>query len=98
VVRQKKASTPEQDVLRDLQTIPNIGPAMAGDLVRLGISDVHQIGEREPDEMYETLCALDGVRHDPCVLDVLSAAVAYARGEPARPWWEFSRERKARRP
>jgi len=98
VVRQKKASTPEQDVLRDLQTIPNIGPAMAGDLVRLGISDVHQIGEREPDEMYETLCALDGVRHDPRVLDVFSAAVAYARGEPARPWWEFSRERKARRP
>jgi len=98
VVRQKRAPTPQQDALRVLQTIPNVGPAMAGDLVRLGISDVRQVGQREPGEMYESLCALDGVRHDPCVLDVFSAAVAYARGEPARPWWEFSRERKARRP
>ena len=98
MARKRKASTPEQDALRVLQSIPNIGPAMAGDLVRLGIGDVRQVGERQPDEMYQTLCALDGVRHDPCVLDVFSAAVAYARGEPARPWWEFSRERKARRP
>lgn len=95
-MKPKKASTPQQDVLRVLQTIPNVGPAIAGDLVRLGITDVRQVGERDAGEMYETLCALDGVRHDPCVLDVFSAAVAYARGEPARPWWEFSRERKAR--
>ncbi|MDQ2741395.1 MAG: helix-hairpin-helix domain-containing protein [Chloroflexota bacterium] len=97
-MRQKRASTPEQDLLRALQTIPSVGPAMAGDLVRLGISDVRQVGEREPAEMFETLCDLDGMRHDPCVLDVFSAAVAYARGEPARPWWEFSRERKTCRP
>jgi len=95
-VKPKKTSTPQQDVLRVLQTIPNVGPAIAGDLVRLGITDVRQVGERDAGEMYETLCALDGVRHDPCVLDVFSAAVAYAQGEPARPWWEFSRERKAR--
>ncbi len=98
MARQKKASTPEKDVLLVLQTIPNVGPAIAGALVRLGVSDVRQVGQREPAEMYESLCTLDGVRHDPCVLDVFSAAVAYARGEPARPWWEFSRERKARRP
>ncbi len=95
-MKPKKTSTPQQDVLRVLQTIPNVGPAIAGDLVRLGITDVRQVGERDAGEMYETLCALDGVRHDPCVLDVFSAAVAYAQGEPARPWWEFSRERKAR--
>jgi len=95
-VKPKKTSTPQQDVLRVLQTIPNVGPAIAGDLIRLGITDVRQVGERDAGEMYETLCALDGVRHDPCVLDVFSAAVAYARGEPTRPWWEFSRERKAR--
>ncbi len=98
MVTRKMVSTPEQDVLDALQTIPNVGPAMAGDLVRLGISDVGQVGQREAGEMYESLCALDGVRHDSCVLDVFSAAVAYARGEPARPWWEFSRERKARLP
>jgi hypothetical protein len=28
--------------------------------------------------------------------DTFVAAVPYADGGPARPWWEFSRERKAR--
>ena len=42
------------------------------------------------------ICALDGRRHDPCLLDTFVAAVSYANGGPARPWWEFSRERKAR--
>jgi hypothetical protein len=31
----------------------------------------------------------------PCLLDTFVAAVSYADGGPARPWWEFSRERKA---
>jgi hypothetical protein len=51
---------------------------------------------RDPEKLFERLCALDGLRHDPCLLDTFVAAVAYAHGEPARPWWEFSRERKAR--
>ena len=39
---------------------------------------------------------MDGQRHDPCLLDTFVAAVDYANGAPARPWWEYSRERLAR--
>ena len=79
----------------DLQTIPNVGPAVARKLERL---DVHSAGDlrgRDPHELFERLCTLDGQRHDPCLLDTFVAAVSYADGGPARPWWELSRERKA---
>lgn len=79
-----------------LTSIPNVGPAVAAKLHRLGIEQPDDLRDRDPDELFERLCALDGRRHDPCLLDTFVAAVAYAGGGPARPWWEFSRERKAR--
>ena len=79
-----------------LQKIPNVGPRMAGDLLRLGIGRLQDAAGRDPDEMYYELCALDAKRHDPCVRDVFAAVVSYAGGEPARPWWEFTPERKQR--
>jgi len=83
-------------VSRRLCEIPNVGPAIADDLIRLEIACVEDLADRDPDEMFAQLCELDGQRHDPCVRDVFAAAVSYANGEPARPWWHFSRERKAR--
>jgi len=80
---------------RALENIPNVGPATAGDLLRLGIREPAQLGDCDPDELYERLCRLDGRRHDPCVRDVFAAAVWHARGGGRRPWWDFSRERKA---
>lgn len=79
-----------------LRAIPNVGPAIAGDLIRLGMTRLEDAVGRDADEMYEALCALDGVRHDPCVRDVFAAVVAYANGEEARPWWAFTPARKAR--
>ena len=49
---------------------------------------------RVPDRLYHQLCIRDGVRHDPRMRDVLAAVVAFANGEPARPWWHYSRLRK----
>ena len=79
-----------------LTSIPNVGPAIAAKLRRVGIASADDLRGRDPDALFEHLCALDGRRHDPCLLDTFVAAVSYADGGPARPWWEFSRERKAR--
>jgi hypothetical protein len=79
-----------------LTQIPNVGPAVATKLERLDVAGLDDLRGRDPHELFERLCALDGRRHDPCLLDTFVAAVAYADGGPARPWWEFSRERKAR--
>jgi hypothetical protein len=82
--------------LKALTAIPNVGPAVARRLLRIGIRTLDDLRGRDPDELFERLCAMDGRRLDPCLLDTFTAAVAYADGGPARPWWEFSRERKAR--
>jgi Pathogenicity locus len=87
---------PRDDARSSLTTIPNVGPAVARRLVRLGVTRPEDLRGQDGEELYERLCALDGRRHDPCLLDTFMAAVAYADGGPARPWWEFSRERKAR--
>ena len=80
----------------ELTAIPNVGPAVARYLHRVEISAISDLRGCEPHELFERLCAIDGHRHDPCLLDTFVAAVAFANGEPARPWWEYSRERKAR--
>lgn len=80
----------------ELERIPNVGPAMAGDLLRLGITRTSDLVNRDPDQMYDELCRIDGKRHDPCVRDVFAAVVDFARGGPARPWWHFTPDRKAR--
>ena len=80
----------------ELIAIPNVGRAVARKLERLDVRRLDDLRGRDPEELYERLCRLDERRHDPCLLDTFSAVVAYADGGPARPWWEFSRERKAR--
>ena len=52
-----------------LEQLPNIGPAMAGDLRALGISHPQQLAHRDAFSLYQALCAHSGKRQDPCVLD-----------------------------
>lgn len=85
----------QRDALLELQRIPNVGPATARDLLRLGVRRLDDLAEREARDMYDTLCALDGVLHDICMLDVFTAVVSYARGDQSRPWWTYTAERIA---
>ena len=85
-----------RETVTRLRELSNIGPAMARDLIKLGIFCKEDLVDRESEEMYRELYANDGKRHDPCVWDVFTAAVAYAQGVPARPWWVFTPQRKIR--
>ncbi len=80
---------------RLLQELPNVGPRVAEDLIRLGIKAPGQLKGRDPFRMYEDICRKDGVRHDPCVLDVFMAITDHANGRSSRPWWHFTPKRKA---
>ena len=77
-----------------LEDIPNVGPATAGDLRSLGITQPPQLVGCDPYALYDRLCAKTGVRQDPCVYDVFISAVRYMEGAPARPWWHYTTERK----
>jgi Pathogenicity locus len=81
------------DVIR-LEDIPNVGGATAGDLRRLGIRVPGDLPGRDPFALYDNLCRQTGQRLDPCVIDVFMAAVRFMEGEPKRPWWKYTAERK----
>jgi hypothetical protein len=78
-----------------LGKIPGVGPSAAFALAHLGFDDVHDLIDQDPDEMYDALYTLWDGRPGVRYRDVFASAIAYARGEGYRPWWEFARERKA---
>jgi hypothetical protein len=88
--------TEREEAVARLQRIPNVGPKMAGELLKLGVTRLEDAAGKDPEEMYHELCAIDAKRHDPCVMDVFAAVVSYADGGPARSWWAFTPERKGR--
>ncbi len=90
------SSAREREIVKGLQTLANIGPAMADDLLRLGVTAPADLAPLDAGELYERLCTIDGIRHDPCVLDTFMAAIDTARGNPSRPWWTYTPERKRR--
>ncbi len=80
--------------IKSFQEIPNVGPATEGDFVVLGIGGPLELVGKDPYKMHADLCALTGIRHDPCMIDVFISAVRYMEGGPSRKWWEFTTERK----
>lgn len=87
-----------RDRLKHLTDLPNVGPAVADDLRLLGIKTPAGLAGRDPHEMYASLCALSGTRHDPCMLDVFISVTRFMAGEAPRVWWAFTAERKLRYP
>jgi hypothetical protein len=81
---------------RRLADIPNIGPAMVADFRNLGIERPAQLSGQDPYALYDRLCRVTGVRHDPCVIDTFISAVRFMDGAPPHPWWHYTAERKRR--
>lgn len=82
----------------ELRQLPNIGPAMVEDFKALGIARPAQLTGKDPYTLYQRLCEITGTRHDPCVLDTFISAVRFMGGEPPRPWWHYTAERKRLHP
>ena len=82
--------------VRQLEDIPNVGKAVADMLRRAGIATPDGLRGRDPYELYAELNAAAGIRHDPCLLDTFIAVSRFMAGGPAKPWWDYTAERKAR--
>ena len=78
-----------------LRQMPNVGPAMERDLRLLGIAKPSDLAGRDPLVLYRELERKTGTRQDPCVLDTFLAAIDFAEGAPARPWFHYTARRKA---
>ncbi len=81
-----------------LTHLRSVGPAIADDLVLLGIRSVPDLVGQDADRLYEELCTMVGQRVDICVRDVFACAIAQAENPDLeaeqRDWWYWSRKRK----
>lgn len=78
----------------ELLEIPNVGKATMGDLHRLGITTIAELRNKNPEQLYDDLCKLDGVKYDICCVDVFSAAIEFANTGRCEDWWYYSKLRK----
>jgi hypothetical protein len=81
----------------ELQTIPGVGPSIAADLRRIGISRVAQLRNADPRRLYERSNAKAGVVQDRCLLYVFRCATYYASRPVHEPeklkWWNWKDRR-----
>lgn len=87
-----------RDRLGQFTDLPNVGPRFADDLRLLGFSTPSQLAGQDAYSLYRRLCQLSGTRQDPCVLDTLLAVVDFCDGNPPRPWWHYTTQRKTEWP
>jgi len=77
----------------ELETLPGIGPSLAGDLRALGVRRIADLRRRDPERLYARLNRLRGARQDPCVLYAFRCAAYSARTARPRPellkWWNW---------
>jgi len=83
----------KQKALKELQTIPGIGPSISQDLWDLGIRSIADLKKKDPEKLHLQLCQLRGSSIDRCVLYVFRCAAYYASEPDHNPellkWWNW---------
>ena len=85
---------PDRNTVLKMDSLPNIGKAIAKDLESIGIDHPKKLVGKSPFELYDMLCKKKGERIDHCVIDVFMAAVDFMEGGEPKAWWEFTNKRK----
>ncbi len=83
----------KQNVLKEFRRIPGVGKSIAEDLWNLDLRSVKDLCDRDPEELYTTLCLQQGQQVDRCMLYVFRCAIYYASHEIRDPellkWWNW---------
>ncbi|MEJ1365868.1 MAG: helix-hairpin-helix domain-containing protein [Candidatus Sedimenticola sp. (ex Thyasira tokunagai)] len=80
--------------IKDLNKIPNVGPATIRYLNMLGINRPFDLIGKNPYSMHSELCKITGKHFDPCLADVFISAVKFIEGAEPQKWWHYTEERK----
>lgn len=88
----KRPSAPDR-IVKELSRIPGVGPSIASDLYRLGVREIADLRDRNPESLYAELCHGVGRQVDRCVLYVFRCAVYFASEPEPDPerlkWWNW---------
>ncbi|MBI2888998.1 MAG: pathogenicity locus [Candidatus Liptonbacteria bacterium] len=83
----------KKESLRALRTIPGVGKEIAEDFWNIGIRAERDLKGRDPEKLYQKLCACEGRHIDRCMLYVMRCAVYYASHARHNPellkWWNW---------
>ncbi len=85
-----------REKVRKFSDLPNVGPATAKDFELLGFRSPDDLKGSDPLGLYNALSRLTGSYQDPCVLDVFMSVTDFLAGNPPKPWWDFTDQRKQR--
>jgi hypothetical protein len=87
------SDTENRSYLSELMEIPGVGEKTARDLWEMGIRTPADLGGRDPQELFETLCLQQGGVTDRCNLYIYRCAIYYASNERHKPellkWWNW---------
>jgi DNA transformation protein len=78
-----------------LTDLPNIGKAIATDLLSIGIASPDDLTGNDAMQVFKDLKVVMGRRHDPCVYYTLLSAKHFLETGESLPWWRFTAQGKA---
>ena len=82
-------------MLTKLTALPNIGKAIANDLLAIGIGSPGDFKGKDALKIFNDLKAVMGHRHDPCVYYTLLSVKHFMDTGESLPWWKFTAKGKA---
>jgi len=85
----------KSNILKKLTTLPNVGKAIAADLLSIGISSPDDIKGKDPLKIFNELKQVMNQRHDPCVYYTLLSVQHFMDTGESLPWWKFTAKGKA---
>ena len=84
---------PRAHALKELQTVPGVGPRIAANMWKIGIRSLADLRKADPEKLYKALEKREQAPVDRCALYVFRCAVYYAshkRHDPAKLlWWNW---------
>lgn len=87
-------NNPNRDTVSKLESLPNIGKAIASDLRLIGIQKPKDLIGLDPFDLHNKLCVKKEKEIDSCVIDVFMAVIDFMEGSEPLPWWKFTKKRK----
>jgi len=85
------------NTLKQLQTIPGVGPKLSKEFFGIGIKDISDLKGKNPEELYLRICANQRCQVDRCVLYVCRSSVYFAENKNPDPeklkWWNWKDEK-----
>jgi DNA transformation protein len=81
-------------MVANLTDLPNIGKAIAADLMSIGIGSPEDLEGRDPLKMFNELKVTMGHRYDPCVYYTLLSVQHFMTTGESLPWWRFTEQGK----